>query len=140
MAQRPALGAGNPRLPVSWTVCAPKQSSNDCRLARELSCPIFTVPWLVKAVKPGLLHRLSDASDAFKARKTHVTCALGFAFTRPTASIIKRNQVKCRMKLVVRCLEVKWHQMEFWPSHPMLLGNGLWQNVGNNIQKKCKKS
>ncbi len=36
--------------------------------------------------------------------------------------------------------QIQWHQMEFWPSHPMLLGNGLWQNVGNNIQKKCEKS
>ena len=29
LAQRPALGAGNPLLPVGWAVCEPKQSNND---------------------------------------------------------------------------------------------------------------
>ena len=58
LAQRPVLGAGNPFLPASWAVCAPHLLANNSRLVRELACSIYTVPWLVKAVKPGLLHRL----------------------------------------------------------------------------------
>ena len=41
-----------------WAVCSPRQLATNCRLARELACRIYTVPWLIKAVKPGLLHRL----------------------------------------------------------------------------------
>ena len=59
LAQRPVLNPANPPLlPPGWAVCSPRQLATNCRLARELACPIYTVPWLIKAVKPGLLHRL----------------------------------------------------------------------------------
>lgn len=42
LAQRPVLNPANPPLlPPGWAVCSPRQLATNCRLARELACPIY---------------------------------------------------------------------------------------------------
>ena len=57
---KPLFNTPEHLLPAGWGVCAPSLLQTDARLSSQLQCPVFTVPWMGKRVKPGILFRLGD--------------------------------------------------------------------------------